>query len=632
MLNLAPRKINFTILNFLVARLLRMELHNLKSALRVARIISNMAKLVWNTHPASFLGMLILEFVLGILPLGIAWATKMIFDLLSDNMRGNLSTSVSPLIIFLLVLQVILGFSHQLVGQLNTYLNAGLIQRLTLTIQITIYEKINSLIGLAPFEVPEFHDQIRLATESAFNGPLRTVQNLTTLFRSIITLISFIGILIAFNPFLIGMILIAVLPQIFVEFNLGRQRFSLSMVNNTKERQASYFGHILSGAKYAKEVRLFNLSGYFLNKFRFCYEEIHKSWRQQQKKELRSLSLLYLVSRTVYGIAFIVIIYQAFAGYLSIGDVTLYDNAVLSMQLAALGIISTVASLRESALFYERYDNLMKIPQNLYLSNSKIEVPILKMGIELRNVSFRYSESYPWILRNVNLFIPANKCTALVGLNGAGKTTLVKLLTRCYDPISGEILWDGVNIREMDPIRLRQQIGVVFQDFLRYELTVKENIGLGYVDDIENLARISDAAKQAGISKVIEELPRGYQTTLSRWLGDNDVGVDLSGGEWQKIALARMFMRSETSEFLILDEPSAALDAIAEHELFEHFTNLMSDRTTLLISHRFSTVRMAETIAVLEKGRVTEYGTHEELIASGKSYSQLYKLQARKFN
>lgn len=606
-------------------------MHHLKSILRILEIVSSMAKLVWNTHPASFLGMLFLEFVQGILPLGTAWATKMIFDSLSENIDKNSSSSVPSLIIFLLVFQIFLGFSRQLVGQLNTYLNAGLVQRLTLTIQITIYKKINSLIGLASFEVPEFHDQIRLATESAFNGPLRTIQNLTTLFRSAVTLISFVGILIAFNPLLIGMILIAVIPQLFVEFKLGRQRFSLSMVNNSKERQASYFGHILSGAQYAKEVRLFNLSSYFLEGFRLCHEEIYKNWRQQQKKELRWLSVLYLVSRAVYGISFIIIIYNAFAGYLSIGDVTLYDNAVLSLQLAALGIISTVASLRESALFFERYDNLLKMPQNLSISGSKIEVPNLKMGIEIRNVSFRYSENQPWILRNVNLFIPGNKCTALVGLNGAGKTTLVKLLTRCYDPVSGEILWDGTNIREIDPVQLRQRIGVVFQDFLRYELTAKENIGLGYVDDIENLARISDAAKRAGISRVVEKLPRGYQTTLSRWLGDSDGGVDLSGGEWQKIALARMCMRSETSEFLILDEPSAALDAIAEHELFEHFANLMSTRTTLLISHRFSTVRMAETIAVLESGTVTESGTHEELIASGKTYSKLYKLQAEKF-
>jgi ATP-binding cassette subfamily B protein len=214
----------------------------------------------------------------------------------------------------------------------------------------------------------------------------------------------------------------------------------------------------------------------------------------------------------------------------------------------------------------------------------------------LRNVSFRYTEEHPWVLRELNLIIPAGKCLALVGANGAGKTTLVKLLTRLYDPTEGQILWDGIDIREFRPEELRSRIGAIFQDFMQYSLTAQENIGLGDVENIKNLSRIHNAAVKAGVHTAINNLPQGYQTILSRWLGDDDSGVDLSGGEWQKIAIARMFMRD--ADLLILDEPTSALDAQAEYETYNRFVNLMAKRTSLLISHRFSTVRMADTIAV----------------------------------
>ena len=250
-------------------------------------------------------------------------------------------------------------------------------------------------------------------------------------------------------------------------------------------------------------------------------------------------------------------------------------------------------------------------------------------GIEVRNVSFRYSDEHAWVLRDVNLLIPAGRCTALVGLNGAGKTTLVKLLTRMYDPTEGEILWEGIDIREFDVERFRERIGAVFQDFTRYDLTAQENIGLGNVGEALDDDKVRQAAMRAGVSETIEGLPGGYGTVLSRWLTTEKAGVDLSGGEWQKIALARMFMRE--SEMLILDEPTAALDAQAEYDLYNRFVELMGGRTSLLITHRFSTVRMADMVAVLEEGRITEVGTHEELIRVNKTYTKLYQMQAERY-
>jgi len=240
-------------------------------------------------------------------------------------------------------------------------------------------------------------------------------------------------------------------------------------------------------------------------------------------------------------------------------------------------------------------------------------------------VSFRYSDQHPWVLQNVTLTFPRGKCLGLVGLNGAGKTTLVKLLTRLYDPTEGEILWDGVDIRHFETRELRQRMGGIFQDFVHFDLTAEENIGLGQVDEIDNSERIHQAAVDAGVDEVLEKLPQGYKTVLSRWLAEDKVGIDLSGGQWQKIAIARMFMRE--TDFLILDEPTAALDAEAEYEIYNHFVNLVKGRTSLLISHRFSTMRIADVIAVLDGGKIVEYGTHDELLQAEKAYARLYNMQ-----
>lgn len=235
------------------------------------------------------------------------------------------------------------------------------------------------------------------------------------------------------------------------------------------------------------------------------------------------------------------------------------------------------------------------------------------------------------MLRDINLCIPAGQCLALVGLNGAGKTTLVKLLTRLYDPTEGQILWDGIDLREFDPVELRCHMGAIFQDFIRYDLTVQENIGLGDVERIKQSEAIRQAANKAGIHKLVERLPQGYDTILSRWLvgKDTGAGADLSGGEWQKIALARMFMRD--ADMLMLDEPTAALDAQAEYDLYSSFVELMAGRTSLLITHRFSTVRMADAVAVLEQGQITEYGSHTELVARKGTYAHLYQMQAERY-
>lgn len=338
---------------------------------------------------------------------------------------------------------------------------------------------------------------------------------------------------------------------------------------------------------------------------------------------------LGVTSSAATSLAFIIVVSQAFSGRITIGDVTLYFSALSSVQGAVSSIIFAFASLNESVLFFARYSALMALPPMLKIADSPRPVPPLQSEIEFRNVSFRYTNQHPWVLRRINLTIPKSQCLALVGVNGVGKTTIVKLLTRLYDPNEGQILWDGIDIREFDPTEYRKAIGAIFQDFMRYDLTVKENIGLGDVDRIDDLNRIQQAAQKAGIHRTVEQLAQGYQTVLSRWLVEDGPGTDLSGGQWQKIAIARLFMRD--ADLLILDEPTAALDAEAEYEIYSHFAELVSGHTSLLISHRFSTVRIADQIAVLDNGEIVEYGPHEELMTNHQLYARLYSMQAERY-
>jgi len=448
-------------------------------------------------------------------------------------------------------------------------------------------------------------------------------------------LVSFIGILVIFSPLLAGLVTLAALPQLFFQIKMGNQRYIMTSQNTPMERQAGYYGFILSSAQAAKEIRLFNLGEYFLKSFKRIVIDVQNIQRNQQLRELSWQLWLSLLSSLVSSGTFVVVILRAFLGMFSLGDVPLYTSAVSNVQEAFSGIIIALSKINETALFFSRYTTLLGLKQSISIPLSPRPTSSLAGSIEFRNVSFRYYDESPWILRNVSFLLPARKCLALVGLNGAGKTTLVKLLTRMYDPTDGYLLWDGVDIREFDPTELRHRIGAIFQDFLRFEMTAQENIALGNVAQLwdENNQALLDAvhraASKAGIHDKIMSLPQGYHTILSRWLSKEEQGVDLSGGEWQKVALARMFMRN--ADLLILDEPTAALDAKAEYDLYNHFVELINGKTSLLISHRFSTVRMADVIAVLENGQISEYGSHEHLLSLGGTYSKLYNMQADRY-
>ncbi|MBZ0276344.1 MAG: ABC transporter ATP-binding protein/permease [Anaerolineae bacterium] len=613
-------------------------LHSMKTQVikRNFRKISNvmisiwqMTRLAWQAHSKAVIGLTILQILQGLFPVVVAWITKELFDLLTTILQGSASVDFTQRFLPLIIGQAILTLIGQLMGPLQAYLDAELNRNLTLTTQATIYGHISSLEGLAYFEQPAFHDTIRLASQGVQRGPSQILNVFTRLSRSLIILIGFFGILVFLSPILALAVAFASLPQLYIQLKTGQQRFGLMYRTSPKERQAFYFGNILSSITYAKEIRLFELGRYFLNRFLQTTREVQDIQRMQQLREMRwQLGLGVLSSIVAIG-TFTVIILQAFAKQISLGDVTLYISALGSVQNALTSIIFSIGSLSEDILFFSHFSNLLALPPVLSVTNSPRPVPPLRHQIELINVSFRYSEGHPWILKNVNLIIPCNACLALVGLNGAGKTTLVKLLARLYDPTEGKILWDGIDIREFDPKEFRKRLGTIFQDFVHFDLTAQENIGVGNVDEIDNFPFVHQIASEVGIHNLLESLPNGYNTVLSRWLVEDGLGMDLSGGQWQKVAIARMFMRD--ADFLILDEPTAALDAKAELEIYRHFTSLVKGRTSLLISHRFSTIHIADFIAVLENGEITEYGKHNKLMKSGGTYAKLYQMQAEQY-
>lgn len=586
-----------------------------------------MLGLAWQADRRSFLLLLATQCLQGLIPLAMAWLTKALFDLLARSLQGSEPASLIQSVVLLLTAQALITLLSQILAPASQYSQARLGRLLPLSIRERIYQKLNTFHGLACFEDPSFHTVIQVAASNAQIGPLQAISVFTSLIQGGVTLLSFLGVLVTLNPLLAAILGLAIFPQFLAQLKLSKQYVVTVIGNSPKERRASYYGQVLSWMNYAKEVRLFNLGEYFLRKFLAISQEIHLAQDRQQQSELRWQSLLSLLSSSISTGSFVFVVIQAFSGRLSLGDVALYTSAVTSTQGALTGIIMALTRLNESLLFFRQYTNLLALREPLGVGPVLRPVPPLAVGITFRNVSFRYSDHQSWILRNVDLFLPASRCLALVGLNGAGKTTLVKLLMRLYDPVEGQILWDNIDLREFDPQEFRQHLGVIFQDFARYDLTVQENIGLGNVAQIENKTLIQQAARKAGIHERVESLPHGYQSMLRRWLAVEQEGLDLSGGEWQKLALARMFMRD--TDVLVLDEPTAALDAQTEYDLYCDFRELMRGRTCLLITHRLSTARMADCIAVLEDGCITEYGTHAELLSQAGAYTKLYSLQAQ---
>jgi ATP-binding cassette subfamily B protein len=581
-------------------------------------------RLVWECSWPATLAMAGLTLLSGALPAVQAWAGKLIVDgVVTAIDQGMPPARGLSYIAPYLGLEFGLILIGTIASQLRSLAEHLLHSQLTNHVSTLIMNKALSL-DLSFFEDAGFYDKLQNARREADQRALRIVNDGFFLLQNILTLISLAALLIRFSPLLALILFGAVVPTFIAQSRYARLTFRVITWRAPESRRLDYLDELLTSYETVKEVKLFNLGKTLLDRYHSLFWRFYNEDKAiAVRRTLGSLGW-GLLSTLSYYASYAWIIWRAVAGAITLGDMTMYIVVFRQAQTSFRLLFEGLGALYENTLFldnlfsYLAQETAMPIPARGRQAPSRI-----RQGIEFQNISFRYPDSQDYALRGVNLHIRRGERIALVGPNGSGKTTLVKLLTRLYDPTEGRILLDGVDLQEYDLPSLHQRVGVIFQDFVQFHLTVRENIGFGQVEALEDRSRVVNAAQKGGAHPIIERLPEGYETWLGRrW----EKGYELSGGEWQKISLSRAFMRD--AEVLVLDEPTASLDAEAEYEVFQRFGELTAGRIAVLISHRFSTVRMADRIVVIEGGHITEVGGHMELLERGGTYSRLFNLQA----
>ncbi|MFI6496617.1 ABC transporter ATP-binding protein [Nonomuraea typhae] len=562
----------------------------------------------------------------GALPVLSAWMTKMLLDRLV--LRAQM-----PMLIGIALALAAVGLLTGVIPHIAQYIQVEMQRASGLLSQSRLFVAVDRLLGLGWFENPRHLDGLRLAQQVGGTAPNQVVDGLLSIARSVIMLVGFLGSLMLLSPMVAGIVLGASVPTLISEIAISRRRARVIRAVGPAERRELFYAGLLSSVEAAKEIRLFGIGELLRDRMLADRRAANAAKRAVDRRELAVQASLGLLTVAASGAGLLWAVYAAHRGVLSVGDITIFVAAIAGVQSGLTSVARDLGRAHQELLLYDHYLAVIMAGPDLPCAATPRILPELRHGIELRDVWFRYSDGHPWILRGVNLTIPSGRALGLVGVNGAGKSTLVKLLCRFYDPTRGTIAWDGVDIREVDVSQLRRRITAIFQDYMNYDMTAAENVGLGDLGHFGDFSRIQMAARRAGVHDALIALPRGYETLLSRSFvmeseGDSpEDGVILSGGQWQRLALARALVR-DRRDFLILDEPSAGLDADAEHEIHTTLREHREGRTSLLISHRLSAVRDADQIVVLAEGRVVEQGDHATLIAAGGLYARLFTTQA----
>ncbi|PZG19239.1 multidrug ABC transporter permease [Nonomuraea aridisoli] len=574
---------------------------------------------------AHLLGHLGLTAVSIAAPIVTVWLTKMTVDELAAP--GSWDT------VWLLAVGLAgAGLLSAAGPQASRYFVAESNRRMALTAKDELFAALERQTGLAGFEDPHFLDRLRLAQQSAA-APGSILESALGVGRNVLTGLGLLGSLTVVSPLITVVVLASGLPMLLVELRLSRRRARMMQAISPTQRREFFYQDLLGGGSAAKEVRLLGLGAFLRGRIRAELQAANSAQRAMDRREFVMHSALVLMSAIVSGFGLIWMIAMVAGGQGTIGDVAMLIGTLGGVHTALGGAVSATAGVHLQLLTFGHYMAVLRAEPDLPQAATPRRLPALRRGIELRDVWFRYSDDHPWILRGVNLFIPHGQSVALVGLNGSGKSTLLKLLCRFYDPVRGSILWDGVDLRDVTVEELRARIGAVFQDFMNYDFTAADNIAVGDLSASCDLPRIKAAAHRAGVHETLQDLPHGYDTLLTRMFftladrDDDSTGVVLSGGQWQRIAIARAFLRAER-DLMILDEPSAGLDAEAEHDMHTRLREIRSGRTSLLISHRLGAVREADLIVVLADGSIIESGRHADLMAVSGAYSRLFTLQA----
>ncbi len=578
-------------------------------------------KLVWQTNHWYTILDALLRLIRSAIPVSILYVGKLIIDevvLLSKNHSANhkflweLVTAEFALAIISDALARATSLVDSLLGDLfSNYTSVRIMEHA-------------ATLDLDQFEDSEFYDKLERARQQTIGRTILLSQVFAQV-QDLITMGFLAAGLMAFNPWLILLLLIAIVPAFLGESYFNDRSYALTRGQTPERRELDYMRYLGASDETAKEVKLFNLSDFLINRFKTLSNKFYTDNKKLSIKRASWGTLFALIGSAGYYAAYIVIITQTIVGAITIGTLTFLAGSFRQLRSLLEGILSRFTSVSQGAIYLRDFFDFFEIQPNIITQKNPLSFPNpVKEGFVFEDVGFKYHNTENWANRHLSFTLHAGEKLALVGENGSGKTTLVKLLARLYDPTEGKILLDGIDLRNYDLLELRHNIGIIFQDYLRYQMSFAQNIAVGNIDELDNRALIKQSAEKSLASLLAQKLPNQYEQALGRRFNN---GVELSGGEWQKVALARAYMKD--AQLLILDEPTSALDARAEYDVFQRFAELTKGKTAVLISHRFSTVRMANRILVLNKGELLEIGSHEELLALNGRYAELFRLQAQ---